>query len=50
MRATRCSGRCTSRIPQSSRWVPFFRDYRLLFMAREAQREGASAVGDASPH
>ena len=26
--------------PQSSRWVPFFRDYRLLFMAKEAQREG----------
>ena len=26
--------------PQSSRWLPFFRDYRLLFMAREAHREG----------
>jgi fructosamine-3-kinase len=27
--------------PESSRWVPFFRDHRLLFMAREAHREGS---------
>jgi fructosamine-3-kinase len=26
--------------PPSPRWVPFFRDHRLLFMAKEAQREG----------
>ena len=26
--------------PKSSRWVPFFRDQRLLFMAREAHLEG----------
>lgn len=27
--------------PQSSLWVPFFRDHRLLYMAREAYREGS---------
>ena len=27
--------------PESDRWVPFFRDHRLLFMARQAQVEGA---------
>jgi fructosamine-3-kinase len=27
--------------PQSARWVPFFRDHRLLHMARAAQEEGA---------
>jgi fructosamine-3-kinase len=26
--------------PRSDRWVPFFRDRRLLYMAREAHREG----------
>ncbi|MGH6749424.1 MAG: fructosamine kinase family protein [Methyloceanibacter sp.] len=26
--------------PQTSFWVPFFRDHRLLYMAREAHREG----------
>lgn len=26
--------------PKSPRWVPFFRDQRLLFMARQAQQEG----------
>ena len=26
--------------PASSRWVPFFRDHRLLFMAKAAHREG----------
>jgi fructosamine-3-kinase len=26
--------------PQSDRWIPFFRDYRLLAMARAAQAEG----------
>ena len=26
--------------PQTSLWVPFFRDHRLLYMAREAHREG----------
>jgi len=27
--------------PQAPLWVPFFRDHRLLYMAREACREGA---------
>jgi len=27
--------------PESDRWVPFFRDQRLLFMARQAHGEGA---------
>ncbi len=27
--------------PESDRWVPFFRDHRLLFMARRAHEEGA---------
>src|SRR3990172_8205491 len=27
--------------PKSPRWVPFFRDQRLLFMARRAHREGS---------
>jgi len=27
--------------PMSSRWVPFFRDYRLLFMAEKARAEGS---------
>ena len=27
--------------PKSLRWVPFFRDQRLLFMARRAHREGS---------
>jgi fructosamine-3-kinase len=27
--------------PASERWVPFFRDHRLLFMARQAHAEGA---------
>jgi fructosamine-3-kinase len=27
--------------PQAQLWVPFFRDHRLLYMAREAYREGA---------
>jgi fructosamine-3-kinase len=27
--------------PKSRRWVPFFRDQRLLFMAREAHKEGS---------
>jgi fructosamine-3-kinase len=27
--------------PQSDRWVPFFRDHRLLYMARQAHEEGA---------
>jgi fructosamine-3-kinase len=27
--------------PESDRWVPFFRDHRLLFMARQAHEEGA---------
>ncbi len=27
--------------PKSPRWVPFFRDQRLLFMARKAHREGS---------
>lgn len=26
--------------PKAERWVPFFRDHRLLYMAREAHREG----------
>ena len=30
--------------PQASLWVPFFRDHRLLYMAREAHREGALAA------
>ncbi len=31
--------------PPSSRWVPFFRDHRLLFMANEAHREGSLPLG-----
>jgi len=27
--------------PESGLWVPFFRDHRLLYMAREAHREGS---------
>jgi fructosamine-3-kinase len=27
--------------PESSRWVPFFRDHRLLFMAKTARAEGS---------
>jgi fructosamine-3-kinase len=27
--------------PESERWLPFFRDHRLLFMARRAHEEGA---------
>jgi fructosamine-3-kinase len=27
--------------PKSSRWVPFFRDHRLLFMAEKARAEGS---------
>jgi fructosamine-3-kinase len=27
--------------PEGDRWVPFFRDHRLLFMARQAHAEGA---------
>lgn len=27
--------------PESARWLPFFRDHRLLFMARAAREEGA---------
>jgi fructosamine-3-kinase len=31
--------------PPSERWVPFFRDYRLLFMAKAARGEGALPQG-----
>jgi fructosamine-3-kinase len=34
-------GPLTQPNPESDRWVPFFRDHRLLFMARQVHAEGA---------
>ena len=36
--------------PASSRWVPFFRDHRLLFMANGGAPRRASAAAAACPH
>ena len=40
MSATRLIGPLPQPNPQMDRWIPFFRDHRLLAMARAAQAEG----------